>query len=103
MIDKLAGLAKCPYYIRSAEYSISCEGLFPTQEISLRFPTGSAKWEFAKKHCMLLCSSCPIRLYLDALYDGIFPEAYYKQASQQNQLSGQPGYSAAVKRILARI
>ena len=65
MITRLDCAAKCPYYIRSAEYSITCEGLSDGQEIATRFATKRGKDDYSRRHCELLNSKCPIRQMLN--------------------------------------
>lgn len=69
MIDRLAALAKCPFYIRSAEYSITCEGIADGQEVATRFSTAKGKRAYAHKHCEQIDSSCPIRRLLLSKYE----------------------------------
>lgn len=65
MITRLDCAAKCPYYLRSAEYSITCEGLSEGQEIATRFATKAGKDDYSRRHCELLNSKCPIRQMLN--------------------------------------
>lgn len=69
MITRLACFAKCPYYLRSAEYSITCEGLSKGQEIATRFATKAGKDDYSRRHCELLNSKCPIRQMLNEKYE----------------------------------
>ena len=69
MINRLDCAVKCPYYIRSAEYSITCEGLNDGQEIATRFSTRDGKEYYAKHHCELIGSKCPIRQMLNEKYE----------------------------------
>lgn len=69
MIPRLACFAKCPYYLRSAEYSITCEGLSEGQEIATRFATKAGKDDYSRRHCELLNSKCPIRQMLNEKYE----------------------------------
>lgn len=53
---------KCPFYIREAEYSITCEGIIPGTDIATRFTGEKEKREYQELLCYHYPNNCPIRL-----------------------------------------
>ena len=71
-LDPIEARIKCPYFIRSSEYSISCEALAEgTDNVSIKFATRYRRDCYARRHCEQIndCTPlCPIRKWLDEKY-----------------------------------
>lgn len=64
-------LCVCPFYLREATMSISCEG-FVGEACLIRFVSQRAKLEWQIAHCesMEYASRCPYAAMLEAMYAG---------------------------------
>jgi ribosome-binding protein aMBF1 (putative translation factor) len=60
--------AKCPYYLKEADKSISCEGVIPHTLTMIRFPTKEDKQTHQKNHCEQYNpeKGCPIAAAIEA-------------------------------------
>jgi len=62
--------AVCPFYVKEAEKSITCEGLMPGTETAIRFPSSTAKRGYQQSVCEHAdaCKRCMLAAALDAKY-----------------------------------
>ena len=60
----------CPYYIREAECSITCEGIVASALSCLKFDSSQKKEQFQRKSCFLkdYYKNCPIAAFLESEY-----------------------------------
>lgn len=60
---------KCPYYIREALYSISCEGIIDGTDLMVRFATIEMRKEHQENFCYYYPNGCPVCLANDEKYE----------------------------------
>lgn len=61
--------AKCPYFERNSEKSITCEGLIKGSRLKMEFQTEDEKDDFLKKNCNEYPDcECAVRVALDRKY-----------------------------------
>ena len=61
----------CPFYVKEAEKSVSCEGFYEGNTLMMRFPSKESKLEFMKKRCETKdYSSCMLAAALIKKYEG---------------------------------
>lgn len=58
---------KCPYYIREAELSITCESVYNQVNSVLKFDTKGKKEKFQKEHCYKYPNQCVTCRNMDSL------------------------------------
>lgn len=63
--------AFCPFYVKEADKSISCEGFYDGNTLMTRFPSKEAKIEFMRKRCETKdYKSCMLAAALIRKYEG---------------------------------
>lgn len=61
--------AKCPYFERNSEKSITCEGLIEGSNVKMEFKTEDRKDEFLRENCKKYPDcQCAVRTALDRKY-----------------------------------
>ena len=60
----------CPFYVREADKSISCEGFYDNNTLMTKFPSKDSKREFMARKCENAYQSCMLARALIRKYEG---------------------------------
>lgn len=58
--------ARCPYYIRSNDWCITCQGMHDGEEIRRKLPRPAACDEQFRRYCAMHYTACPIYQLIDS-------------------------------------
>lgn len=58
-------MTKCPYYLRTSKYSVTCEGVIDGTKTVTKFDEIKQRQMFQKRECFRYPNDCPIAKEID--------------------------------------